>query len=541
MIVLNAYLNIATGGPPADTLTTSAFSKDELTVKWIVDAAPSTLVVAKGTGGDWDLYIREIGNVIDEGSGSQRYKMVYTGHNDASYDDTTTTHIGWAYSANGTSWTKGGELITARALEDPWLMKVGSTYYLYVEDKADTPFRNIRCYTSTDFSSWSDQGDVIDIGTAGAWDDQDVSSPVVFIEGGVWHMLYEGRQSGGQQGAMGLATSSDGISWTKDAGNPVFEQADIGWATAVVPDDIMIASDGTYVLSYHGLDGSYFRGAVAHGSDLYTWTDPLANVSTRIDMSVASDNFTMQFHPVGSDLYVIHARDTGAGIWQGRNMGYTTLLVNFTGSNGSTTFTDTSRWGKALTANGNAQIQSNKLELDGTGDFVSAADSDHWGLGAQSYTIELFDIEFDANNVIMSLISHWTGAAATNQAWRFDYRGDLSPDILRPLGITSGGSFFFDDSSAWTPTVATPYDLCFERDGTTLRFYVDGTMLSSTTQSETFRNPSALMTIGCNLQNGTGMDFLNGRMAAVRTTLGKALYATNTSYTVPSLPLTFSP
>jgi predicted GH43/DUF377 family glycosyl hydrolase len=527
-------VSVGGGGGP----TPSIFTADQLTPKWLADGSPASLIVAKGTGGDWDLFIREIGNVIDEGSGAQRYKLTYTGHNDATYDDSTTVNIGWAYSADGTSWTKGGQLITARSLEDPYLIKVGSTYYLYAEDKADSPFRNIRLFTSTDFATWNDEGDILDIGASGAWDDQDVSSPVVWREGSTWKMLYEGRKVSGQQGAVGLATSSDGISWTKDGANPVFEEADIGWASAVVPDDIMLANDGTYVMLYHGYDGSFFRGAAVHGSDLHTWSDPLNNVSTLINLASA-DHFTIQFHPVGSDVHFIYARDAGAGIRQGEDMGYEVLVANFTGANGSTAFTDESAWGHTLTANGNAQIQSNKLELDGAGDYVSAADSDRWSMFAVPYTIELFGVAFDANTSLMTLIAQWTGSAAT-QSYRFDYRGDLSPDILRMLGMTSGGSFFFDDSGSWTPTVGQAYDLCFERSGNTLRFYVDGMMLSSTTQSETFRNPSAELLIGANKDGsfgGAAGNYLNGRMAAVRFTNGKALYATDASYTVPTLPL----
>jgi hypothetical protein len=536
----------ASAGGLTDTLEPSIFSKDELTIKWIAEVSPTTTAVAKGTGGDWDLYIREIGNVIhDPTDTGQEYKLVYTGHNDASYDETTDTFIGWAYSTNGTSWTKGGQLLTTRHLEDPWLMKVGSTYYLYAEDKADTPFRNIRLHTSTDLSTWTDEGDVIDIGTTGAWDDKDVSSPVVFIQGGVWHMLYEGRKDGGQQGAIGLATSSDGIAWTKDVSNPIIWGTNhagggqLSWATDVVPDDIMIASDGTYILIHHGnAGGTQFRGGVLHGSDLYTWTDPLQSISTRIE-EPTFEPFTMQFCPIGSELYVLHNR-TSTGVYQGRNMGYTTLAVNFTGSNGSTTFTDISRWGKTLTAQGNAQIQSNKLELDGSGDYVTLADSEHWALLNLPYTFEAFGVVFDSNTSFMSLMAQSTGAGS-GHSFSFDYRGDLATDILRMLGTSSGGTFFFDDSSAWTPTVGTPYDICFERSGTTLRFYVNGTMLNSTTQSETFRNSTGGIQIGANANFGAVGSFLDGRMAALRLTTSKALYATNTSYTVPSLPLTFSP
>lgn len=509
--------------------TPSIFTTEQLTPKWLADGSPASVIVPEGTGGDWDLFIREIGNVIDEGTpGAQRYKLTYTGHNDASYDNTTTTHIGWAYSSDGSSWTKGGELITARSLEDPWLIKVGGTYYLYVEDKADTPFRNIRCYTSTDFSTWNDEGDILDIGTAGSWEDQDVSSPVVWREGSSWKMLYEGRKSGGQQGAVGLATSSDGLAWTKDPSNPVFEGGDFSWNTAVVPDDIMVADDGTYVLLYHGLVGSFFRSAVAHSADLYSWTDPLNNRSIRLDTT--ADSFTAQFHPVGSSMHFISNRDLGPGIRQGDDMGYETLVVNFTGANGSTSFTDESAWAHTLTANGNAQIQSNKLLLDGTGDYVSSADSEHWYLGSVDFTIEAFGVEFDTAASNEPIIAQYT-TVSSQRGWLLSYNGGQ----LRFHASSDGIALTTIVGHTWAPSVDTPYDIAIERSGSTFRLYIDGVNVADGTDAMTIFNSTEILAIG--RQGAASPSFADIRMKAARITNGRALYATDGSYTVPSLPI----
>lgn len=514
------------GGGPAPSI----FTTDELTPKWLADASPSTLIVANGTGADWDLYIREIGNVIDEGSaGAQRYKLTYTGHNDASYSDATgditPTYIGWAYSSDGVTWTKGGELITARSLEDPFVIKSGGTYYLYAEDKADDPFRNIRLFTSTDFVNWTDEGDVLDAGSSGAWDDQDVSSPTVWREGSTWKMLYEGRKVSGQQGAIGLATSSDGLTWTKDAGNPVLEAGDTAWASAIVPDDVMIGNDGTYVLLFHGLTAGKFRAGVAHSADLYSWTDPLDDRTIRFDVF---DHFTVQFHPVGSDLHFIYARDSGTGIRQGDDMGYEVLVVNFTGANGSTSFTDESAWGRSLTANGNAQIQSNKLDLDGSGDFVSAPDSPQWFLGTEPFTLEAFGVEFKSSPGSEMILNHGT-ADFNDQGWLLAYIGGQ----LRFYSATS--VFVLLVAYTWAPTTNTPYDLTVERSGNTFRLYINGARVASATNSMALFDASTTMTIG--RQHGATPVDADIRMKAARVTIGKALYATDASYTVPTLPL----
>ena len=62
---------------------------------------------------------------------------------------------------------------------------------------------------------------VLEKGTAGAWDDTHIADPQVFKLGASSYlMLYFSRDASGL-GRMGRATSTDGISWTKDAGNPV--------------------------------------------------------------------------------------------------------------------------------------------------------------------------------------------------------------------------------------------------------------------------------------------------------------------------------
>src|SRR5690606_37794865 len=94
--------------------------------------------------------------------------------------------IGLATSSDGKTWTKKGPLNLGRAAEDPYLVYYDGMFYLYVEDKEVTPARNIRLYTSTDLSTWLDRGDVLHY-EPGTWESLDVSSPVVWIDEGVWY------------------------------------------------------------------------------------------------------------------------------------------------------------------------------------------------------------------------------------------------------------------------------------------------------------------------------------------------------------------
>lgn len=241
-------------------------------------AGEPELIITSGSTGADDENIREIGNILYEPDDEVTpYKIVYSG-NKAPYMQTDV----WAYGAtslDGRTWTKIGKLV-ARASEDPFIVKHAGTYFMYVEDKAVTPFRNIRLFTTTDFVNgpWVDQGVVLDIGTG--WERQDVSSPTVIVEGGIFYLFYEGRGAGFDQ--IGLATSSDGINFTKSGANPVIGPRDCwGWAANAVPDDIRKVG-GKYVMLAHprfdrdGYIGSYTIG-VAISDDLMSWRDPLGH------------------------------------------------------------------------------------------------------------------------------------------------------------------------------------------------------------------------------------------------------------------------
>ena len=212
--------------------------------------------------------IREIGNVIYEPHDvGKEYKHWYTGKDGAE------VKIYYAYSSDGRTWTKHPDnpVVTSRDQEDPYVVKSGSTYYMYCEEYPQPPFR-IRRWSSTDGVNWTDLGLINTLNG---------QSPTVWIEGTTWYMLYEEMAS---PETMHLATSSDGETWVESEFNPVLTSATTSWNSgAIVPDDI-VKRGSTYFLFMHSANDALFaRSGVLTSQDLITWADQDLNPLHPVD------------------------------------------------------------------------------------------------------------------------------------------------------------------------------------------------------------------------------------------------------------------
>ncbi len=98
----------------------------------------------------------------------------------------------------------------------------------------------------------------------GTWDQKIRERGYILYEDGQYHMWYTGfRDTADTELHLGYATSDDGITWTRFAGNPIF---DSGW----VEDMMVIKSDGVYYMFAEG------REDIAHmltSTDRIHWTE----------------------------------------------------------------------------------------------------------------------------------------------------------------------------------------------------------------------------------------------------------------------------
>jgi hypothetical protein len=89
----------------------------------------------------------------------------------------------------------------------------------------------------------------------------------------------------------------------------------------------------------------------------------------------------------------------------------------------------------------------------------------------------------------------------------------------------------FDSTFAWSPSAATWYHVAVTRSGTSVRGFVDGTQIGSTSTNSNTYNSGTLFYIGI---TDTSNNPLNGYLDDVRITKGYARYTAN--FTAPTSP-----
>ncbi len=163
------------------------------------------------------------------------------------------------------------------------VVEVDGTYHMYfirqpVDAGGDWADYEICHATSSDGVAWEmdPTNPVVAKGADGEWDDVSVSLAAVIHDQSGFRMWY--GADGGDEGAVGYATSPDGSSWTKYEGNPVMDVGPPGsfddeW---VLPGTVIV-HDGLYRMWYSsskdvGDSDTDWRVGYAESSDGLTWT-----------------------------------------------------------------------------------------------------------------------------------------------------------------------------------------------------------------------------------------------------------------------------
>lgn len=130
---------------------------------------------------------------------------------------------------------------------------------------------------------WTEKGTAISEGSSGAWDSRlegSISPATVVKKGGTYFLYYVGadgnRSDGGPANRrLGVATSTDGINFTKYAGNPILIPSNPSNADAAVfSAGAFVDDNGDIIMYYSDCDGVVNCGIhLATSSDGLNFTD----------------------------------------------------------------------------------------------------------------------------------------------------------------------------------------------------------------------------------------------------------------------------
>ncbi len=223
-----------------------------------------------------NLYAPEI--LVENGT----YKMWYGAQSSSGHDA-----IHFATSADGVHWTKYGVVIPTgiyNHVNDPSIVRVNDTYYMYYSVAPEDEMDQVWCATSQDCLFWTIRGPVILPAAAqGEWDSLKVGRPSVLYQDSVFKMWFDGSQrdagnpkavAPGTGRHVGFANSTDGLSWIKYPLNPVFNNS------GAIDVEFV---DGNFVVVEESGTGIYWRTGTSETTFVSSNSLLFSNTGTDFD------------------------------------------------------------------------------------------------------------------------------------------------------------------------------------------------------------------------------------------------------------------
>jgi predicted GH43/DUF377 family glycosyl hydrolase len=218
-------------------------------------------------------------------------------------------------------------------VDDPALAKVGTTYYMWYSGTAeDGRGPALFLATSTNGTTWAraNGGNPVLLGTSGTFDEDGVYGADVVYDAmnssAPFQMWYSGRAD--VFGAIGYATSTDGVNWTKYP-TAVVSHGPPGSADSFAAADPTVLHDGSvWKMWYTGDDSSKKRIAYATSSNGVTWAKG-GKVIAPEDTGVSANLQWGAFAPTvwktasGYSMLLTGRKLVGGGVFQTKILGTT--------------------------------------------------------------------------------------------------------------------------------------------------------------------------------------------------------------------------
>ncbi len=183
--------------------------------------------------------------------------------------------------------TNGGSSAWDRTLRGKYVLKVNSTYYLFYIGGPSWQSAHIGLATSSDGISWTKHpsNPVMRSNRYTGDPERSYAAPVVYHDGAKFYMYYSAWDGSGWH--ISLATSSDGTNWTRHGSNPIISNGPNANSWNWVIQSCSIYKDGnTFRLYYFGFasGGDAYLG-LATSTDLVSWSNNPGNPLRKGDTS----------------------------------------------------------------------------------------------------------------------------------------------------------------------------------------------------------------------------------------------------------------
>ena len=243
---------------------------------------------------------------------------------------------------------------------------------------------------------------------------------------------------------------------------------------------------------------------------------------------------------------------TGSGTGVDPDFTNVSLLANFDGADGATTYIEASNNTFVATFVNNAEIDTAQSVFGPSsvyfqttnGNYITFPSDAAWDLGNDDFTIE-FRIRWDtvAPTTTFGMLGHFQNTAA-NQGWHVSFTS--SPQEAGFFWSDDGTIDTFFLRNAWAPAADTWYCFAVVRSGLNLYMFVDGVQIGVTRNMETESLPAIAGPGGANIFNAnqplrvgeidhSGVPIgVNGWIDELRITKGVARYTAG--YTCASAP-----
>jgi predicted GH43/DUF377 family glycosyl hydrolase len=240
---------------------------------------------------DGVTWIKYTGNPLDPGLDEvvepwviydgQMFKMWYTGITGPD----RVHRIYYATSPDGFNWTPYGMVLDKGgagsweelSVRGPVVLFDGTNYEMWYLGYSHNPFpaHRIGFANSTDGVVWQkyEQNPILIPGQNNGWDDGSLGEFTVFFNGTTYIMWYNGQAYMHSTLKIGVATSLDGISWTKYSNNPVLVPGPSEWDGYHIYTGPVSRNGSSYQMWYSGQQfPSAVRVGLATSPDGFSWS-----------------------------------------------------------------------------------------------------------------------------------------------------------------------------------------------------------------------------------------------------------------------------